>query len=81
VTGDGDVTPGAVVEAALDKPLMEIALGDLGAPRPREVERAGPGAQVGFFAAVVGLGWVVSGGGGVVFAPAGDAPDWRSSSF
>jgi hypothetical protein len=34
VTGDGDVTPGAVVEVPLDEPLMEIALGDLGAPRP-----------------------------------------------
>jgi hypothetical protein len=66
VTRDGDVVPVGVVECALDEPLMQITLGDVSAPRAREVARAGLRAQVGFSAAAVrvGLGWVVSGGGG-----------------
>jgi hypothetical protein len=66
VPGYGDVPPRGVVERRLDEPLVQVAFGDLGAPRAREVVRAGLGAQVGFSAAAVrvGLGWVVSGGGG-----------------
>jgi len=66
VTRDDDVLPRGVVERPLDEPLVQVTLGDLRAPRTREVVRAGLGAQVGFSAAAVrvGLGWVVSGGGG-----------------
>lgn len=66
VTRDGDVLPCGVIERALDEPLVQVTFADLGAPRAREVVRAGRGAQVGFSAAAVrvGLGWVVSGGGG-----------------
>jgi hypothetical protein len=66
MTRDGDVLPCGVVERALDEPLVQVTLGDVGAPRTRELVRAALGAQVGFSAAAVrvGLGWVVSGGGG-----------------
>jgi hypothetical protein len=45
---------------------VQVTLDDVGAPRTREVVRAALGAQLGFSAAAVrvGLGWVVSGGGG-----------------
>jgi hypothetical protein len=66
VTRYGDVPPRGVVERRLDEPLVQVTFGDLGAPWAREVVRARFGAQVGFSAAAVrvGLGWVVSGGGG-----------------
>lgn len=51
--GDGKRGPVAVVEGALDEPLVEIALADVGAPRAREVERALLGAQMRFFAVLV----------------------------
>ena len=74
VTRDGDVLPRGVVERALDEPLVQVTLGDLRAPRAREVVRAGLGAQVGFFAALarcdVTPGWV---------APGWVAPGWVTS--
>ena len=95
MTGDGDVVPVGVVERALDEPLVQVTLGDVGAPRAREVARAGLRAQVGFFAAFarcgVAPGWVASAAGGDVGGGGGgggggaplevESPACRPSSF
>jgi len=90
VTGDRQRSPLAIVEPALDEPLMQITLASMGAPRPREVERARIGAQLLFFAVLarpaVGFGLVSStaggdGGGAPPVLRPGAVPRWRSSSF
>jgi hypothetical protein len=91
VSGDGQRGPVAIVEPALDEPLMQITLAGMGAPRPREVERAGIGVQLLFFAVLarpaVGFGLVSSTAGGdgggapAVLLRPGAVPRWRSSSF